>query len=54
PKVRAMQIIDELEPVKRGPYAGPLSCVDGGMPGAAAGRGRRVLPPAGRGRALTS
>lgn len=27
PKVRALQIIDELEPVRRGPYAGGLGCV---------------------------
>ncbi|GJQ28766.1 MAG: anthranilate synthase component I [Phycisphaerae bacterium] len=33
PKVRAMQIIDELEPVRRGPYGGGLGCVglDGHM-----------------------
>lgn len=33
PKVRAMQIIDELEPVKRGPYGGGMGCVglDGQM-----------------------
>jgi anthranilate synthase component 1 len=28
PKVRAMEIIDELEPVKRGPYAGVVAYVD--------------------------
>jgi anthranilate synthase component 1 len=28
PKVRAMQIIDELEPTKRGPYAGAVGYVD--------------------------
>jgi anthranilate synthase component 1 len=28
PKIRAMQIIDELEPVKRGPYAGAVGYVD--------------------------
>ncbi|MBV9661477.1 MAG: chorismate-binding protein, partial [Acidimicrobiales bacterium] len=28
PKVRAMQIIDELEPVKRGPYAGVIGYFD--------------------------
>ncbi len=28
PKVRAMQIIDELEPVKRGPYAGIVGYID--------------------------
>jgi anthranilate synthase component 1 len=28
PKVRAMEIIDELEPVRRGPYAGAVGYVD--------------------------
>src|ERR1700759_4156267 len=28
PKVRAMQIIDELEPAKRGPYAGVIGYLD--------------------------
>ena len=28
PKVRAMQIIDEFEPVKRGPYAGVVGYID--------------------------
>jgi anthranilate synthase component 1 len=28
PKVRAMQIIDELEPVKRGPYGGAVGYID--------------------------
>jgi anthranilate synthase component 1 len=28
PKVRAMQIIDELEPTKRGPYAGAVGYAD--------------------------
>jgi anthranilate synthase component I len=28
PKVRAMQIIDEFEPTKRGPYAGAVGYVD--------------------------
>jgi anthranilate synthase component I len=28
PKVRAMQIIDELEPIKRGPYAGAVGYLD--------------------------
>ncbi len=28
PKVRAMEIIDELEPVKRGPYAGTIGYID--------------------------
>lgn len=33
PKIRAMQIIDELEPVRRGPYGGGIGCVglDGDM-----------------------
>jgi para-aminobenzoate synthetase component I len=30
PKVRAMQIIDELEPVRRGPYCGAFGMVGGG------------------------
>jgi anthranilate synthase component I len=30
PKIRAMQIIDELEPVRRGPYAGAVGYVDFG------------------------
>ena len=28
PKIRAMEIIDELEPVKRGPYAGAVGYID--------------------------
>jgi anthranilate synthase component 1 len=28
PKVRAMQIIDELEPARRGPYGGAVGCID--------------------------
>ncbi len=28
PKVRAMEIIDELEPIKRGPYAGVVGYID--------------------------
>ncbi len=28
PKVRAMEIIDELEPHRRGPYAGAVGCID--------------------------
>jgi anthranilate synthase component 1 len=28
PKIRAMEIIDELEPVKRGPYAGAVGYFD--------------------------
>lgn len=33
PKVRAMQVIDELEPIRRGPYGGGMGCVglDGQM-----------------------
>lgn len=27
PKIRAIQIIDELEPVRRGPYAGGIGCI---------------------------
>ncbi len=27
PKIRAMQIIDELEPVRRGPYCGAVGCI---------------------------
>jgi len=27
PKIRAMQIIDELEPVRRGPYCGAIGCI---------------------------
>jgi anthranilate synthase component 1 len=30
PKVRAMQIIDELEPVRRGPYAGAVGYIAAG------------------------
>jgi len=30
PKVRAMQIIDELEPVRRGPYTGAIGYIQGG------------------------
>ncbi len=30
PKVRAMEIIDELEPVRRGPYAGAVGYIAGG------------------------
>ena len=28
PKIRAMEILDELEPVRRGPYAGAVGYVD--------------------------
>ena len=34
PKVRAMEIIDELEPVRRGPYAGAVGYVGWGAPDA--------------------
>jgi anthranilate synthase component 1 len=30
PKIRAMEIIDQLEPVRRGPYAGAVGYVDFG------------------------
>ena len=29
PKVRALEIIDELEPVRRGPYCGAIGWIDG-------------------------
>jgi folate-binding protein YgfZ len=53
PKVRAMEIIDELEPVKRGPYAGVVGYLDfsGNLDTAIAirtmviGRRRRRLGP---------
>ncbi|XAL99411.1 chorismate-binding protein [Phycisphaeraceae bacterium D3-23] len=46
PKVRAMQIIDELEPVKRGPYAGAVGYADfaGNMDMAIALRTMVVMP----------
>ena len=31
PKVRAMELIDELEPVRRGPYCGALGCFGPGL-----------------------
>ncbi|MEM9753334.1 MAG: anthranilate synthase component I family protein [Planctomycetota bacterium] len=37
PKVRAMQIIDELEPVRRGPYCGAVGWLQGGASGGVAG-----------------
>ncbi|MEX0886730.1 MAG: anthranilate synthase component I [Phycisphaeraceae bacterium] len=51
PKVRAMQIIDELEPVRRGPYAGAVGYVDyaGNMDVAIALRTMVVLPAEGDG-----
>jgi anthranilate synthase component 1 len=30
PKIRAMEIIDELEPVSRGPYAGAIGYISAG------------------------
>ena len=47
PKVRAMQIIDELEPTKRGPYAGVVGYVDfsGNIDTAIAIRTMVVDPP---------
>ena len=46
PKVRAMQIIDELEPTRRGPYAGAVGYVDfaGNMDVAIALRTMVVMP----------
>jgi anthranilate synthase component 1 len=48
PKVRAMQIIDELEEVRRGPYAGAVGYADfaGNMDMAIALRTIVALPPA--------
>jgi anthranilate synthase component 1 len=50
PKVRAIQIIDELEPVRRGPYSGGIGAVgwDGDMDIALALR-TMVIPTAGHG-----
>jgi anthranilate synthase component I len=47
PKVRAMEIIDELEPVKRGPYAGVVGYLDfaGNLDTAIAIRTMFVRPP---------
>jgi anthranilate synthase component 1 len=52
PKIRAIQIIDELEPVRRGPYAGGIGVAgfDGDMDMAIALR-TMVVPTAGRDRA---
>ena len=46
PKVRAMQIIDEQEPVRRGPYAGGVGCADftGNMDMAIALRTMVIMP----------
>lgn len=47
PKIRAMQIIDELEPTRRGPYAGAVGYADlaGNMDMAIALRTMVVMPP---------
>jgi len=52
PKVRAMQIIDELEPTRRGPYGGAVGYadLDGNMDMAIALRTMVVLPGAAAGR----
>ena len=46
PKVRAMEIIDELEPVKRGPYAGVIGYFDfsGTLAAALTIRAMRISP----------
>jgi anthranilate synthase component 1 len=46
PKVRAMQIIDQLEPTRRGPYAGAVGCTDfhGNMDMAIALRTMVIMP----------
>ena len=56
PKVRAMEIIDELEPVKRGPYAGVVGYVDwsGNLDTAIAIRTMFVRPPDGDGKVVAS
>mgnify|MGYP001212995599 CR=1 FL=1 len=49
PKIRAMQIIDELEPVRRGPYGGGFGYVDlGGEMDIALALRTIVVPTAGR------
>ncbi|MCC6582050.1 MAG: chorismate-binding protein, partial [Phycisphaeraceae bacterium] len=52
PKVRAMQIIDELEPTRRGPYAGAVGYADftGNMDMAIALRTMVVMPSSQQGR----
>lgn len=52
PKVRAMQIIDEVEPTRRGPYAGAVGAVDfaGNMDMAIALRTMVIQPAAGLGK----
>ncbi|MBS1836723.1 MAG: chorismate-binding protein [Actinobacteria bacterium] len=56
PKVRAMEIIDELEPTKRGPYAGIVGYVDfsGDIDTAIAIRTMLVEPPGPDGRRRAS
>jgi anthranilate synthase component 1 len=56
PKVRAMEIIDDLEPVKRGPYAGVVGYVDwsGNLDTAITIRTMFVRPPDAAGRVLAS
>ncbi|NNE11983.1 MAG: anthranilate synthase component I, partial [Ilumatobacter sp.] len=56
PKVRAMEIIDDLEPVKRGPYAGVVGYVDwsGNLDTAIAIRTMFVRPPDADGRVVAS
>ncbi|HEX6657718.1 MAG TPA: anthranilate synthase component I [Ilumatobacter sp.] len=56
PKVRAMEIIDELEPVKRGPYAGVVGYVDwsGNLDTAIAIRTMFVRPPRADGARIAS
>ncbi len=52
PKVRAMEIIDELEPARRGPYAGVVGYIDfsGNLDTAIAIRTMLVGPPSADGR----
>lgn len=54
PKIRAMQIIDELEPTKRGPYAGAVGYIDyaGNMDTAIALR-TMIITPAKQGNGST-
>ena len=56
PKVRAMEIIDELEPTKRGPYAGVVGYLDfsGNIDTAIAIRTMDIDPPGADGRRLAS
>jgi anthranilate synthase component 1 len=56
PKVRAMEIIDDLEPVKRGPYAGVVGYVDwsGNLDTAIAIRTMFIRPPDADGRVVAS